>query len=119
MWDVERGASFLLERRHVAGYSLRELSQRSGVSHQVLSMLERGVQESPRMEYVDAIGRTLGFTLNDFARVCAGETPVTPTIQATSWPVLEQLMLSLDKQRQEMLSSFLLKTAKTFLDTLR
>lgn len=116
MWDVKQGGLWLQGHRRRAGYSLRDLGVRCGVSHQVVSMLERGVQESPRMEFIDAIGRVLGFTCNDFVRACTGEAPVLRVVQAPAWAVLEQRVARLSVERQQRVAELLLRTTLVLLE---
>lgn len=47
------------------GYSINELSEKSGVSKSYLSYMERGIQTNPSLQVLSKLAKTLGTSVDD------------------------------------------------------
>src|SRR5258707_1119851 len=65
----------LKEVREAAGLSQQALAVRAGLSISVVSRLEQGAQDNPRLHTIKAIADALGVTVDDLLRE---ERPASP-----------------------------------------
>ncbi|WP_182380032.1 helix-turn-helix transcriptional regulator [Nocardioides sp. WS12] len=80
LWREQVGQQ-LREQRVAAGWRLRDVAERAGVSIQYLSELERGLKD-PSSELLAAIAGALGSTVREVASRAIRSTPTGPVCLA-------------------------------------
>jgi transcriptional regulator with XRE-family HTH domain len=88
------------------GLTLRELSEKSGISITYLSDLERGTLENPTLKALTAISGAMGLSPNDLLGVDGQESPsARPELPATlaefaGWPQFREAIENEAKKRR-------------------
>lgn len=115
--DFIQGGNWLRERRNKAGYSLRDIEEKSGIKYATLSLIERGEQK-PFVQQVYSIGLVLGFTIDDYVSACGGITRESK-VTSPEWILFQAFVTSLSEEDRNNLFTFILPTSRMFIEGLQ